>query len=112
MTRKFSFIAFSLILIGFIFIIPSFADNDIDMNINGNSAVNSSASSNTTTNGSSTTTSNNSYSTPTYYSNSARVSTSNSDDEFGLSNILNIMLIVIGILLVLLAIAILIRLKN
>ena len=34
MTRKFSFIAFSLILIGFIFIIPSFADNDIDIHVN------------------------------------------------------------------------------
>ncbi len=99
MTRKFSFVTLSLILISFIFILPTFADNGINMNINSNTVTNNNSSTQQ-------------YSTSSYTSNSAKVTTSSNDDEFGLSNILNIMLVVIGILLVLLAIAILIRLKS
>ena len=52
--------------------------------------------------------------TPSYISTGSTVSTLNSlpEAELGLTNILSIILIVIGILLILLAIAIIIRLKN
>lgn len=104
MIKKFSFITFSLILISFIYFFPSFAENNINMDISGGTSSASSSSSATTPgiNG-----------TSSYTSNSVRVSTSSdNDDEFGLTNVLNIMLVVIGILLVLLAIAILIRLNS
>lgn len=104
MLKKFSFIIFSLILLSFINLFPAFAENDINMNISNSTSSESSSSSSTAPgiNG-----------TSLYTSNSVRVSNSSSnDDELGLTNILNIMLIVIGILLVLLAIAILIRLNS
>lgn len=120
MYKKTSIIIFTLIIINLIFVLPIFADNDIDMNINGNTVSNKSTDNNTATNDtteenstSNTNSSvNQSYNTGNRYTqSSATVSTTN-DDEFGITNILNVMLIVIGILLILLAIAILIRLKN
>ena len=81
----------------FVNILPVFAADDINMNLTSNS-INEPA----------TSTSNN-YQVPTQTNYSSTASTSGGLD---ISNILNILLIVIGILLILLSIAILIRLKH
>lgn len=75
-------------------------------NSNTNTDNTNNTNSNITSNTNSSTTSGNASST------SATVTNSLPESDLGLSNILNILLIVIGILLVLLSIAILIRLKK
>lgn len=103
MKKKFLYILLSFIVLGLVFVLPTFAAEDINLNLNsGNQSATSS--NNTSINTTQNTSYNSSY-TPTAV-------ISNTDEDFGLTNILNIMLIVIGILLVLLAIAILIRLKG
>ncbi len=81
---------------------------DIDMYLNTDGSDTSTTVDNTTGTDQSTSTD----SDTTYLS--PQVSTSYSDSEggLGLTNILNILLIVIGVLLILLAIAIIIRLKS
>lgn len=75
-------------------IAPVFATDDIDMNLTANE------------------TSNTMTSATTYQPPAASTYTSTSSSGLDISNILNILLIVIGILLILLSIAILIRLKH
>ena len=88
-------------------------DNSDSTNTNaiGNNATNSTnnTNSNSNDNGTSNTTTNTSSTSNT---SSATVTNALPESDLGLTNILNILLIVIGILLILLAIAILIRLKN
>lgn len=86
---------------------------------NNSSNTNNSSSTNTTddesenTSNSSNTSSNTSNSSSSSSSNSiAKVTSSLPESSLGLSNILNILLIAVGVLLILLSIAILIRLKN
>lgn len=80
--------------------------SDVNMNLS-NTAETNTASSNTTTKNTANT--NNAVSAPNNYTNPTITTT---EEGLGLSNTLNIILIVIGILLVLLAIAIIIRLKK
>lgn len=90
-----------------------FAVDDIDMNLTGNdTSQNTSTSDNTAVTGESEATNETSSTQDT--SDTPRVSNLSTipESDFGLTNILNIMLIVIGILLILLSIAILIRLKH
>lgn len=92
-------------------------NSDIDNNNNNSNNnidddSNSNSSSNTNTFGNSTANTGNTSNTSTYEPPAATVTDSLPESEMGLSNILNILLIVIGVLLILLAIAILIRLSH
>lgn len=120
MTKK----IFILLILLFIFVLnPVFAANDIDMNLSSDNTATSDAnnsSTNTTTN-TDTNNATNESSTNTQTNSSNSISNSNysstvgsylPEAELGLNNILNILLIVVGVLLILLSIAILIRLKN
>lgn len=96
--------------------------NAVDLNLTENITSNTSSSnlaeertntSYTNTNSTTNYTNNTSINNNTITTPSATVSTSNFPESgLGLSNILNIFLIVVGIVLILLAIAILIKLKN
>ena len=99
MKRKLLYIFLSFVVLGLIIVFPSFADNDINVN-----SYNRASSRYTNTSSNTTNIPNSSY-TPTAV-------ISNTNDQLGFTNILNIMLLVIGILLVLFAIAILIRLNG
>lgn len=103
MKKKILYILLNCMILGLVFVLPTFAAEDINLNLNSNNQS-SSSSNNTNINTTQNTSYNSSY-TPTAV-------ISNTDEDFGLSSILNIMLVVIGILLVLLAIAILIRLNG
>ena len=85
----------------------SVSDNYSNTNNSSNSNTSTSNNSDNTTNSYTNTNSSSTNSTP-----SATVTDSMPESDLGLSNILNIFLIVIGVLLILLAISILIRLKN
>lgn len=104
----------SLLIIIFCFFINlftvSFGVDAIDWNVTNNTTTNSA---NTSIQNQSTTT-NSAQNTNTNASTSTNVNSVNpvTDSQAALTNILNIVLIVIGILLVLLSIAILIRLKH
>lgn len=114
MSKNLKIFIISLISFFIIFTINN-SSAAVNLNLNDNES-NSSSTSNRTTNSTynnddednntSTNTSNTSSNTP-----SAKVS-SVAESNLGMSNILNILLIVIGTLLILLAIAILIRLKK
>jgi len=107
MTKLFNII--SILVIICILLLPNFVQaTDIDMNLSN--TTNLDASNVVDSNTSDTTTT-----VPGSYSSSGSfVSSLNSlpEAELGLTNILSIILIVIGVLLILLAIAILIRLKH
>ena len=94
MIKKFLLIMPLIILsLFFVNFAPVYATDDINMNITENETSNTTVSAST-------------YTPPTTY-------TSNSSSSgLDISNILNILLMVIGILLILLSIAILIRLKH
>lgn len=100
-------------ILGFVFLllvlINSFvyAADDINMNLTTNNFTSNETGTNTSVPAPTTNTSTNN-------STSANISsiTSLPEASLGLSNILNILLVVVGVLLVLLSIAILIRLKN
>lgn len=109
MTAKF-FNFISILFIIFILLLPSFVlATEVNMNLTNTANLDAANSQATTT--SDTTTLPQTYSSS---SSSTVTSTLNSlpEAELGLTNILSIILIVIGVLLILLAIAILIRLKN
>ena len=90
--------------------------NSTNSDTNNSNASNNNTSNSSTSNASSDKNTNSSYtntnSSSTNSSPSATVTNSLPESDLGLSTILNIFLIVIGVLLVLLAIAILIRLKK
>lgn len=87
-------------------------DNNNTSNDNIDDDSNSNSSNNNNTSGDSTANTGNTSNTSTYEPPAATVTDSLPESEMGLSNILNILLIVIGVLLILLAIAILIRLSH
>lgn len=87
----------------------SVSGNSTNTNTNSSSNINASNNTNDNSTNSSYTNTN---SSSTNSSPSATVTNSMPESDLGLSNILNIFLIVIGVLLILLAVAILIRLKK
>lgn len=87
----------------------SVSGNSTNTNTNSSSNINPSNNTNDNSTNSSYTNTN---SSSTNSSPSATVTNSMPESDLGLSNILNIFLIVIGVLLILLAVAILIRLKK
>lgn len=87
----------------------SVSGNSTNTNTNSSSNINASNNTNDNNTNSSYTNTN---SSSTNSSPSATVTNSMPESDLGLSNILNIFLIVIGVLLILLAVAILIRLKK
>lgn len=87
----------------------SVSGNSTNSNTNSSSNINASNNTNDNSTNSSYTNTN---SSSTNSSPSATVTNSMPESDLGLSNILNIFLIVIGVLLILLAVAILIRLKK
>ncbi len=96
MIKKFLLIMPIIILsLFFVNISPAFAVDDIDMNLTSNETSNTIATEDT-------------YAPPT----PTNYSSTSASSGLDISNILNIFLIVIGILLILLSIAILIRLKH
>lgn len=105
-----------IISFGVLSMTPVLAEDSIDMNLteNSTSTNNTNDTSNTNTSENTNTNSNYSYTGTSDSASSPTVSNIDSipESELGLTNILNILLIVIGILLVLLSIAILIRLKH
>lgn len=107
---------FCLLLVIIILLAPTFVQAlGVNMNLDNNMVANSTSTTNSTTSTTSQTNSTNKTNTPQYYTtSSSTVGTLESLPEanLGLSNILSIILIVIGILLILLSIAIIIRLKH
>lgn len=104
---------FVIFLIIFMLVMPSFVQaTQVNMNLAAEN--NSSEDSDAVSEENNSTSDNLSPSTTNYSNNSSTVSSLNQLPEagLGLTNILNIILIVIGILLILLGIAILIRLKQ
>lgn len=87
----------------------SVSGNSTNTNTNSSSNINANNNTNDNSTNSSYTNTN---SSSTNSSPSATVTNSMPESDLGLSNILNIFLIVIGVLLILLAVAILIRLKK
>jgi multisubunit Na+/H+ antiporter MnhB subunit len=95
MIKKFLLLMPIIILsLFFVNIAPAFAADDIDMNLTSNETSNTMATAST------------------YQPTTSSTYSTTSSSGLDISNILNILLIVIGILLILLSIAILIRLKH
>lgn len=125
MTKSKLIICLSVLLL-FLSYTICYATSDIDMNLLSNSISNSNTNSNTNTNTDSNTNTSNTITEDeedtiyedeedeTYTSSSAHVSstTYTDSDELKIGDMINICLIVVGVLLILLSIAILIRLKN
>lgn len=110
--------SFCKIIVFFIILmllIPFFAQaTDVNMNLTANTTEQNTSTVDTSTTQTQTTTDNLSPTSTNYSNNSATISTLNELPEsgLGLNNVINIILIVIGVLLILLGIAILIRLKH
>lgn len=111
----------TIFMIIFMLFVPVFVQaTEVNMNLASNTSVNDTSMQNTATTGQSstvdqqTTTDTLSPTGTNYASSSSTVSTLNQLPEasLGLTNVVNIILIVIGVLLILLGIAILIRLKH
>ena len=112
--KNVKFIVLSIIFVLFLGITSCYAvDLDLSDDL-GNDLLSNSTSSNTNNSNVSGnyTNTNNDSSSNTNTRNTSTVTNSIPESDFDLSNILNIFLIVIGVLLILLAIAILIRLKK
>ena len=116
--KSIKFIVLSIIFVLFMCVTSCYAVDldlsDDDISSSPNNSYSSSNSSTSSSNSSNSTSSNPSQcgTTSTSSTPSATVTTSMPESGLGLSNILNIFLIVIGVLLILLSIAILIRLKK
>lgn len=107
----------NIFTIGLIFtftVLLSFSTFAVDFNLTDNSLANNNTSSNTTSNTSTNTSTNTLASSGGTNVSSTTVSNLNNlpESDLGFGNILNILLIVVGILLILLAVAILIRLNK
>lgn len=111
-----SFQMIIIFLITFILLIPTFVQaTNINMNLTSNTVVDNTVTGNQSSNlGQQSTTDTLSPNQTNHSTNSATVSALSQLPEasLGLNNIINIILIVIGVLLILLGIAIMIRLKH
>lgn len=109
----------SILFVTLLFVVSFSYATDINMNLQSvndsqtlNTSYNNSYSNNASQNTTSGQTSNNSTVLSSTSSTTVSTSSSNSDEGLSFTNILNILLIVVGIVLILLGVAILIRMKS